>query len=193
MEDFSKIISSLEQEILATENKLDLADLTIAYGVHFFQYGSSQYMDDMFEDLDLNNHPKVFYDLGSGYGNVILYGAYHFPKATFKGIEIIDERNNVCNHFIQQLGLTNITVYSEDLNTFDFSDGDVFYLNNPLFENRYDPLVEKLRKVAEQKEIIIVAEHRCHIFDNLDWLDPYKRLDYRFDVREKICFYKSNL
>jgi hypothetical protein len=193
MKNFTEIADSLEQKVLETEGQLDLADLTITYGLHSFRYGSSQYMDDLFEDLDLNNNPKVFYDLGSGYGKVILYGAYHFPNTTFKGIEIIEERNKVCNQFVEQLGLKNITVYSEDLFTFDFSDGDIFYVNNPLFETRYDPLLEKLRNVAEEKQITIVAEHRCHIFDNVDWLDNYKKIANRLDVREKIRFYKSNL
>lgn len=191
MKDFSEIANSLEEGVLKAEGKFDLADLTITYGLHSFRYGSSNYMSELFNELNLNDSGKVFYDLGSGYGKVILYGAYYYPQAIFKGIEIIEERNAICNQFIRQLELTNIAVYSEDLNTFDFSDGDVFYLNNPLFETRYNPLVEKLRKIAEQKEITIVAEHRCHIFDDCDWLDNYKKLADNIDIRKKMRFYKS--
>jgi SAM-dependent methyltransferase len=193
MADFSEIAVALEQHVLKIEGALDLAELTINYGLHSFRYGSSDYLEELFGELNLNDSSKVFYDLGSGYGRVILYGGYHNPKATFKGIEIVEERNAICNQLAQQYQLTNIKTYCENIFEFDFSDGDAFYVNNPLFGTRYNPLLEKLRKVAEQKEITIIAEQRCHIFDEIDWLENYKKVADRYDIRKKLRFYKSNL
>ena len=43
----------------------------------------------------INTRNKVFYDLGSGKGNVVKYAAEDFPKLKkCKGVELHDDRHN---------------------------------------------------------------------------------------------------
>ena len=188
-EDISQFIEGKTDEV---ESKFDLGNSTIKYGVQSFRYGTSNYLDDLFEILQLNEN-TVFYDLGSGYGKVILYGAYHYPKVQFKGIEIMEERNKVCDDLIDQLELKNIRTYCADFFKTDFSDGDIFYIFNPLYEWVYEKLIEKLRVIALKKTIRIIAESKCDVFDNVPWLSNDKSIYDDIDIRKKLKFYTSTL
>jgi len=192
MKSFEDISNFIEAQISKVEYNLDLGDLTLKYGLHSFRYGTSTYLDDLFKTLRLKER-TVFYDLGSGYGKVILYGAYHYPKIQFKGIEIIEERNSICDQLIKELRLKNIKTYCSNFFDVDFSDGDVFYIFNPLFEALYIKLIEKLRLVALKKQIIIIAESKCDVFDSVTWLSNKKTIDYHIDIRKKMKFYQSTL
>lgn len=77
--------------------------------------------------------------------------------------------------------------------TVDISDGDVFYIYNPLFESQYKKLIEKLKAVAHLKPIIIIAESKCDVFDAVFWLNHYHTTALDIDIRKKMKFYKSSL
>lgn len=189
MESFNQISDFISTRASEIEETFDLGDLTVKYGLQSFRYGTSDYLEDLFQTLDLKEN-TVFYDLGSGYGRVILYGAYSFPKVKFKGIEIIEERNDVCDQLINELKLQNIQTYCTDFFKVDVSDGDVFYIFNPLHEDMYARLLGKLKEVAETKDITIIAESKCDVFDKASWLSNYKTIDYDIDVRKKVKFYR---
>lgn len=190
MNTFHQIANFISDKTTEIEAGFDLGDLTVKYGVHSFRYGSSDYLEELFDSLDLTAQ-TVFYDLGSGYGKVILYGACQYPKVQFKGIEIIEERNKVCNELIDQLNLTNIQTYCTDLFEMDCSDGDIFYIFNPLHESLYERLIQKLAVIAKNKNITVIAESKCDVFDRVSWLSNYKTLDTNIDVRKKVKFYRS--
>ena len=190
MESFNHISSFIATKASELEETFDLGDLTVKYGLQSFRYGTSDYLEELFQTLNLADN-TVFYDLGSGYGRVILYGAYHFPKVQFKGIEIIEERNDVCDQLIDELTLKNIRTYCTDFFEVDINDGDIFYIFNPLHEAMYEKLLEKLKSVAAKKSITIVAESKCDVFDKTSWLSNYKTIDYDVDIRKKVKFYRS--
>ncbi len=175
-------------DINAIESKLDLAQITVKHGLHSFRYGTSAFLDKVFECISLSEK-DVFYDLGSGYGLVLAYGAQKFPQATFKGIEILEERYTVSQELKEEYQLQNVTFIQKDMFSYDFSDGSVFYINNPLFEDMYDRLFEKLKDIAKSKEITIIAESRTTCFDDQSWLQ--KQEYYAIDVQREIAFYKS--
>ncbi|MBL4605933.1 MAG: hypothetical protein JKY02_09820 [Flavobacteriaceae bacterium] len=192
MKSFQDISDYIEIQTSEIEESFDLGDLTVKYGLQSFRYGTSDYLDDLFNVLQLNEK-TVFYDLGSGYGKVILYGAYHYPKVQFKGIEIIEERNKICNTLIDKLQLKNIKTYCTDFFEVDFSDGDVFYIFNPLYEPMYEKLIQKLHSIALVKPITIVAESKCDVFDTISWLSNEKSIYDAIDIRKKLKFYTSIL
>ena len=192
MNDFKEVTSYLEEQINEVETQLDLATLTIKYGLQSFRFGTSTYLVDLFSTLKLKEN-NTFYDLGSGYGNIILYGASLFPYVNFVGVEIVKERNDVCNTLIKKLELKNITTHCKDFFTVDFTDGDVFYLYNPLFESQYKKLLKKLKALAYAKPITIIAESKCDVFDAVPWLENYQIIATEIDIRKKMKFYKSSL
>lgn len=182
IEDF---ISGYSQEI---EDKLSLSEITIKHGLHSFRYGSSSFLSELFNPLQLQKG-NVFYDLGSGYGTIILYGALEYPGIQFKGIELLEERNSVCEAIITKAGLANISAICGDILEADISDGDVFYLYNPLFDFQYLSLLDKLYQISLQKPITVIAESNCDFFDEAGWLKLYHASD--IDIIRTIKYYRS--
>lgn len=190
MNSLEEINTYINQQIAATEHQLSLIELTKKHGVKSFRFGTSTYLKELFAILQLKKG-STFYDLGSGYGNIILYGAAQFPEVHFVGIEIVTKRNDVCNALIKKLQLKNIETFCQDFFTVDFTNGDVFYLYNPLYESQYVLLLEKLEAVAKQKTIIVIAESKCDVFDAVSWLENYHTIATDIDARKKMKFYKS--
>jgi Histone methylation protein DOT1 len=188
MEHFKKIQSKIDQYSHHVEEALSLPEITIKYGLNSYRYGSSSFLSDLFDPIDITNE-TVFYDLGSGYGNIILYGAIKYPEAQFKGIEILEERNKVCISLIEKEGIANATAISGDILIADISDGNVFYLYNPLFDFQYEALLNKLYQISLKKNITVIAESRCIFFDEAGWLEQYDLKD--IDVVRKIKYYRS--
>jgi len=98
----------------------------------------------------------VFYDLGSGYGRLVLYGAALFPKIQFKGIEIVAERANQSAKIAKELNYENVRVITKDVLKVDYSDGTIFYLFNP-FPAVMDQVMDRLKNIAKKKKITIIA------------------------------------
>jgi hypothetical protein len=188
MKTFDDIAAYISRQSGEIEKTLDLTGMTLEHGLHSFRFGSSGFLDELFLHAGLEEG-KVFYDLGSGYGNVLFYGALKCPGVRFKGIEILPERNAVCEELIHETGLTNVTAIRGDILQTDLSDGDVFYLYNPLFEFQYGELFVQLKKIAASRPVTIIAESRCDVFDNADWLEHYRTTD--IDIMRRIKYYRS--
>ena len=190
MEAFKKIQSEIDQYSNHVEEALSLPEITIKYGLNSYRYGSSSFLADLFDHVTITDK-TVFYDLGSGYGNIILYGAVKFPDAKFIGIEILEERNQVCLDLIGKVQIQNATAITGDILKTDISDGTVFYLYNPLFNFQYAELLNKLHQISLAKPITVIAESRCIFFDEANWLEQYHLKD--IDVVRKIKYYRSKI
>lgn len=188
MELLKKIQSEIDQYSHNVEEALSLPEITIKYGLNSYRYGSSSFLADLFDPIEITNK-TVFYDLGSGYGNIILYGAVKYPEAKFMGIEILEERNDICVGLIEKEQIPNVTAISGDILKTDISDGNVFYLYNPLFDFQYAELLNKLYQISLSKPITVIAESRCTFFDEANWLEQYHLKD--IDVVRKIKYYRS--
>lgn len=188
MELLKKIQSEIDKQSDTIEENLSLPDITIKYGLNSYRYGSSSFLADLFDPVEITNQ-TVFYDLGSGYGNIILYGAVKYPEAQFKGIEILKERHEVCADLIEKEQLKNAAAICGDILKTDISDGTIFYLYNPLFDFQYAELLDKLYQISLNKPIIVIAESRCVFFDQAGWLEQYYLKD--IDVIRKIKYYRS--
>lgn len=172
------------------EEKLDLSEITIRHGVHSFKYGTSSFLIEIFDFLKPNDL-DVFYDLGSGYGVVLNYAAKRYPETLFIGLEILKERFLYSQEIKEQESIDNLKFYNSDLFNFNFSDGTIFYIFNPVFSSMYEQLINKLKQVAEKKEIIIIAESKCDCFDTTAWLKKYHEIKDPVNILKKVHFYKS--
>lgn len=178
----------LNSRILAIENGIDLGEISVRHGIHSFRYGTSEFLNNIFDSVQPRKD-DVFYDLGSGYGIVLFHGAKNYPEAKFKGIEILDERFNMSVTLLEENGLRNVELFNEDMFNCDFSDGTIFYIYNPLFEDIYPKLINRLHEIHLERSITIIAESRCTIFDNTEWLEKYDEVFV--DVVRRIHFYRS--
>ncbi len=105
----------------------------------------------------LNCKPGAsFYDLGSGYGHPILYGASILPGVSFTGIELMSARVDSARVAAQRLGLVNANFRTADVTTCDFSAADVVFLFNPFVEVVAEYVSEKLAALASSKPILII-------------------------------------
>lgn len=179
----------MEDKTQTIEASLDLSEITIKHGVHSFRYGTSTFLNEIFDFLQLKSS-DILYDLGSGYGIILHYAAKRFPSTKMVGIEILAERYQYGEEIKENEKLDNITFYNGDMFEYDFSEGTVFYIFNPLYSSMYDRLIEKLKLIALKKQIIIIAESKCDCFDNTSWLTQYHSIEE--DVIRKVHFYRSN-
>lgn len=97
-----------------------------------------------------------FYDLGSGYGHPILYGANLRPDISFTGIELMSVRVDSAQRAAERLGLANARFQVGDVSTCDFSAADVVFLFNPFVEEVAKHVSEKLADLADSKPLLII-------------------------------------
>jgi hypothetical protein len=99
---------------------------------------------------------ETLYDLGSGHGRFLIYGAI-VCEATFKGIEIMPDRTASTRHAAARLALNNVEVKEGSVLEQDFSDGDAFYMYTPFTWPVFEAVLNKLRVLAEIKHIRLVT------------------------------------
>lgn len=118
-----------------------------------YAYASSMARLKRFYDHMLPTKCDVVYDLGSGYGHSLFYGALKFPDVSFKGVEFVCERVMRSNQIVNCLELKNIQFYTKDIRDFDFSDGTVFYLYSPFTREIKIETFNRLIKLGQEKKI----------------------------------------
>lgn len=182
---FRSLISQYSEVI---EERLCFSDIAKKHGLHAFNYQTSSFADSLFNQVMLTDG-ATFYDLGSGYGNVLITGALKFPRARFKGIEIVFERHAVCREMIHTLRLKNVEAIGGDFLKIPIEDGDIFYLNNMMYEFQCIQLLKKLEEVAKSRMITVVVEYQYEAFDRTSWL--YQYFAQEIDWIRKIKFYHS--
>lgn len=119
------------------------------------------YIRSVFQNISFKKD-DVFYDLGSGYGRVLVYGGIVNPETKFRGIEIVPLRVEENDRLLRQLKLSNVDVLAQDILKSDFSDGTVFYVFNP-FPSIFPQVLEKIKKMALKKKITIIAVGETYI------------------------------
>jgi len=125
---------------------------------------------------------QAVYDLGSGFGRVVFYGGL-VTDAFIKGVEIVPARVEECNRIKENLKLENISFTQVNVLDVDFSDGDIFFMYHPFSIETGFAVLEKLRKLSEQKPILVGINHRVHGLEkNMDWLKEINRHEI-YDMR----------
>jgi|GEM_PF-3407603 len=117
----------------------------------------------------------VLYDLGSGYGRVVLYAGMT-ATAQCKGVELLPERVEVATAARNRLQLDNVDFTAANVRDVDFSDGTIFYFWHPFSAPTFRNVIERLRMLAEQRlqagddPITIVSRGKAGLMDVQPWL-----------------------
>ncbi|OQA03880.1 MAG: hypothetical protein BWY68_00610 [bacterium ADurb.Bin400] len=128
------------------------------------QYGSEQYIYEgtpydyirYFLHILAPEQTDIIYDLGSGYGRVVLYGALT-TTARYKGIELIPERVERCNTIKNKISIENADFIRSNVLDHDYSDGTIFFLFNPFATQTLYEVGQRLEEIANSHYIRIVS------------------------------------
>ncbi len=132
-------------------------ELTTQYVRGGFMYQPSEIVDiwPIFEHLSFVPG-SVFYDLGSGYGHAVFYGAALRPDVTFKGIELMSMRVEECQSVAARLGTRNVTFAVGDLAKGGFTDADIIFLFNPFSPDTEGEVQRHMAQLAEEKPLVVL-------------------------------------
>ena len=115
----------------------------------------------LFKNIETEN--KIFYDLGSGNGTLIIRSIllYNLKKAI--GIELSKKRFeyalNLYNKIKNPELKNKINFYNDDLFLIDISDADIIYISNLCFSNRNNrELGLKIKNSIKKKCIIFCSK-----------------------------------
>ncbi len=101
---------------------------------------------------------EVFYDLGSGTGKAVVIASLCFPFSRSIGVEYLKELYETSAEVLKKMQRPNIQFFQNDFNTYDFSDGDVIYMNSYYFYyEMYDPaFMRKIQSIKDGTRLIFV-------------------------------------
>jgi SAM-dependent methyltransferase len=112
----------------------------------------------------------VFFDLGSGLGQVVLL-AHLLTGVAARGVEIEPAYCEYARGCARRLGLSGVDFVEGDARVADLSAGTVFYLFTPFKGMVLSQVMERVRMVASSREIRVVSYGPCsEELARLDWL-----------------------
>jgi len=171
------------------ERKIDLKKITQLFGIEQYKYEGTPYnYIRYFLNLLKPGTNDTIYDLGCGYGRVVLYGALSCPSK-FKGIEIIPERVMVANQIKMHFSIGNARFKQGNVLDFSYADGNIFFLFNPFQEETLAAVGNRLQKISMKKSLKIVTwgGSSNDFFSQQNWLKEIK-MDEKYD---KIQIFQS--
>jgi len=153
------------------ERRLDYGQLAVDLGVEQFSYGDTPY--EVVREMIHRLSPRrgdVFYDLGCGYGRVVLWGSIVSP-ARFHGVELVPPRIAVAERARRRLALRNLVLHQANVRSIDFDDGTLFFLCDPFFNATLSHVTRRLSSAARQHRIRIASYWSTgHFFERRRWL-----------------------
>ncbi len=162
-------------EITPTERSVNHFELTRKFGIEQYTYEATSYEYIRWIVRVLEPSEKdVFYDLGAGYGQVVLYTALT-TRALCKGIELVPERIQQATAIKQRYAITNAEFIAGNILAQDYSDGTIFFLFNPFHEHTFQQVLKKLQTIAQHHHIKIAGwgGGRIEHLSQQPWLYQY--------------------
>jgi len=151
--------------IAEREERLDPVELILEHGNELIDvYGGTPY--EVVRELFRRLHPHrgdVFYDLGCGYGRVVLWGAL-LGGAQFRGIDLVPQRLAPAQRAASRLGLTNVRFVQGNVLSTRFDDGNLFFLFDPFFRNTLRRVGLRLARIARTRPIVIASHWQSNAF-----------------------------
>lgn len=153
----SAILGIHDERIGGDIERYSREQLKTEYAEGGFMYQPSEIADiwPVFEHLSFAAGSR-FYDLGSGYGHSLFYGAALRPDISFKGIEIMSVRVDECRSVASRLGLGNITFAAGDVSEGGFSDADIIFLFNPFPPDTEEEVRRQIAVLACAKPLVVL-------------------------------------
>jgi len=145
-------------DIRPRESRLDPVALVLEHGNEQIDwYGGAPY--ETIREAIRRLAPvrgDVFYDLGSGYGRVVLWGAI-VSDGLFRGIELVPERVAVAERVRRKLALRNLELRQGNVRSAALDDGNLFFLFDPFFADTLRLVGRRLADVAHRHPIRIAS------------------------------------
>jgi hypothetical protein len=140
---------------------------------------------DLLDNADLKSG-DVFYDLGSGLGNVAILVALFRPDVVVKGVEYEPVYCRFAARQAAELGLSQIEFIQADAREAVYTDGTVFFMFTPFKDGMLQTVLDRLRVEAQTRPIKICSYGSCtfHIAAQ-PWLtltDPAANHAYKLAV-----------
>jgi hypothetical protein len=153
----SAVLGIHDERIGGDVSRYSREQLITEYAQGGFMYQPSEIVDiwPLFEYLSFAPG-SVFYDLGSGYGHAVFYGAALRPDLTFKGIELMTARVEESRAVASRLGMTNVEFAAGDLSKGGFRDADIIFLFNPFPPDTAVEVQRHIAQLAEEKPLAIL-------------------------------------
>lgn len=143
----------------------ELSALHKKYGLSNYVYEGTTLAEtrEIFRSVQLTGE-SLFFDIGAGYGAVVLYGAALVPAA-FVAVEAVDKRADHIARMVAQLGLHNLRVVKQGAAAIDLAGASHIYLNNPFLGSFARDYVDRLAGEIGRDCVVIalnniVAEFR---------------------------------
>ena len=154
------------------ESQIDGIALILEHGPGMIDgYDGTPY--DVVRDVIRRLAPRrgdVFYDLGCGYGRVVLWGAL-VSRARFVGIELVPQRLRPALRAKERLGLDNLELLQTNVLSSRFDDGNLFFLFDPFFTRDLERVGRALARIARHHPIRIASMWQSnHYFARRRWL-----------------------
>ncbi len=130
----------------------------------------------------------VFYDLGSGLGQIAMTVNLLTGSKT-KGVELETNFCTYAQHCAQQLGLANIEFINADAQVADYTDGTVFYLFTPFKGSLLQTVLDRLAQIAQTRPIKVCTFGPCTLaVARQSWL---RSLDNNANHEFKLAIFES--
>lgn len=156
------------------ETSLRQSALWIRWGLEKLTYEASPYTQLRAMLTKLNLGPDdIVYDLGAGYGRVVLYTAL-MSAAQVVGIELVPERAVIAQAAIKRLDLDRASMRVGHVLNEDLRDGTTFFLFNPFRQIVLSRVARQLETIAVAKPIRIISSGPSNKFFSQqgEWLQP---------------------
>lgn len=144
--------------------------------------------------LDLIDHTPltatdVFYDLGSGLGQVVMV-VHLLTGVKAKGVEMEPTFCAFAQEQARDLGLTGVEFINIDARAADYSDGTLFFMFTPFRGQLLQDVLDRLQQVAQHHPIRLCTFGPCtpRVADQ-PWLRPLTpdaRHEYKLIIFESI-------
>jgi len=155
-----------------SEEMIDFSLLSKIFGKEQFTYEGTPYtLVREFLHTLLPTEDDTVYDLGSGYGRVVLYSAL-VNEANFIGVEIVSDRIQAAVEIKDKYKIHNADFVEGSAADMNFQDGNIFFLFNPFNNHTLREVSENLKKASEDKKIRIATYGgpSNYFFENEEWL-----------------------
>jgi len=97
----------------------------------------------------------VFYDLGSGKGDMVIYIASNTNVKKACGIELHTERCNEAKEKLNAVDLNNVSFINENFLDSDISDATIIYCDNQLIP---EEVIQELWKNIPKKTLVMLSK-----------------------------------
>ena len=156
----------------------------------FLQPTPARVVLELIEEANITQD-DVFYDLGSGLGQVPILVEL-LTGAKTRGVEFESAYCDYAQQCAKRLNLSHIEFMNLDAREADYSDGTIFYMYTPFTGKLLQEVLEKLKCESRSRTIRICTYGPCTSqVSNQSWLRRIDQLDQNADCEYELAIFKS--